>query len=102
MSQTLWVRMATLIFEMEKKNDSPTLQRQIDRMKAVLEEADILLLNPQGEAYHDTRTDLEARILPDAKGALCVVDVIKPVIYGRDNGQRTLLQRGVVIVGSKA
>src|ERR1700744_1952973 len=99
MSQALWARMATLVFELEKKNGT---QRQTDRMKSGLEEAGILLLNPLGEAYQDTRPDREASIMNGASGPLFVVAVIKPVIYGQQNGQRTLLQRGVVIVGSKA
>ncbi|WP_133991929.1 nucleotide exchange factor GrpE [Dinghuibacter silviterrae] len=97
--------MATLVFELEKKlaaAESPGIKRHLDRMKSVLDEAGILMLNPLGEPYQETRTDLEASILPDARGSLAVVDVIKPVLYAQEEGKRTLLQRGVVIVGSKA
>lgn len=71
-------------------------------MKDVLDEAGILILNPMGEPYQETRTDLEANITSTAKGALFVLDVIKPVLYTQEQQGRTLLQKGVVIVGSKA
>jgi hypothetical protein len=97
--------MANLVFELEKKlvaNDSPGIKRNMERMRAVLEEAGILMLNPMGDVYQETRTDLEANIVSPAKGALFVVDVIKPVLYAQQEQGRTLLQKGVVIVGSKA
>jgi hypothetical protein len=97
--------MANLVFELEKKltdNNSPGIKRTISRMKDVLDEAGILSLNPLGEPYAETRTDLEANIASDARGALFVVDVIKPVLYSQGENGRTLLQKGVVIVGSKA
>ena len=97
--------MANLVFELEKKvstlQPSPGVVRNIDRMKAVLEEAGLLLLNPLGEVYTETRTDLEASITGQAKGTLQVLDVIKPIIYTNENGLRSLLQKGVVIVGNK-
>jgi hypothetical protein len=97
--------MANLIFELEKKlsgNDSPVIKRNFQRMKDVLDEAGILLLNPMGEPYQETRTDLEASIVSQAKDPLFVVDVIKPVVYGQQEQGKALLQKGVVIVGSKA
>ena len=97
--------MANLVFELEKKlseNDSPGVKRNVQRMKDVLEEAGVLLMNPLGEPYQETRTDLEANIASAAGGGLFVLDVIKPVLYARQEAGRTLLQKGVVIVGTKA
>jgi len=112
MSQQLWTRMANLVFELEKKladNESPGVRRTVARMKDTLDEAGILILNPLGEPYAETRTDLEANIVSPvspAKGALYVVDVIKPVLYAQEQQGtarlQTLLQKGVVIVASKA
>lgn len=96
--------MANLVFELEKKlggNDSPGIKRNFDRMKGVLEEAGILLLDPLGEPYLETRTDLEASIASSASGPLVVLDVIKPVVYTLDRQERVLLQKGVVIIGAK-
>jgi hypothetical protein len=96
--------MANLVFELEKRvadNPSTAIPRTIQRMKDVIDEAGILLLNPMGEVYQETRTDLEANIVSPAK-VLYVLDVIKPVLYVREQQAKILLQKGVVIVGSKA
>jgi hypothetical protein len=105
MPQHLWIKMANLVFELEKKlpaQGAPTgVSRNIDRMKAVLEEAGLMILNPMGEPYAETRTDLEVNITGTGKGALHVLDVIKPVIYSKKDGAQSLLQKGVVIAGYK-
>ena len=105
MAQHLWIKMANLVFELEKKlstqQSSTGVIRNIDRMKAVLEEAGLLLLNPTGEGYNETRTDLEASITGSANGSLEILDVIKPIVYETQDGRRALLQKGVVIVGNK-
>jgi len=97
--------MANLIFELEKKlqpqQGSPAVLRSVERMKAVIGEAGLLLVNPAGEAYSETRTDLEASIAGPASGKLVVMDVIKPIVYSSEEGRRNLVQRGVVIVGQK-
>lgn len=105
MSQHLWIRMANLVFELEKKLGepvSPGVKRNVQRMKDVIDEAGILLINPIGDAYQETRTDLEANITSSGAGGLFIVDVIKPVLYSQDQAGRQLLQKAVVIVGSKA
>jgi hypothetical protein len=105
MPQQLWIKMANLVFELEKKlsagQPSTGIIRNIDRMKTVLEEAGLLLLNPLGESYNEARTDLEASITGTATGKLFVLDVIKPIVYTQQEGARLLLQKGVVIVGNK-
>lgn len=105
MTQHLWIKMANLVFELEKKlsatQPSTAILRNIDRMKTVLEEAGLLLLNPLGETYNEARTDLEANITGEAAGKLIVLDVIKPIVYSQQEGRRSLLQKGVVIVGNK-
>jgi len=105
MPQHLWIKMANLVFELEKKlsagQPSTGIIRNIDRMKNVLEEAGLLLLNPLGEPYNEARTDLEASITGEGAGKLHVLDVIKPIVYTQQEGSRSLLQKGVVIVGNK-
>ena len=98
--------MANLVFELEKKlpaaqGISTGVHRNIDRMKVVLEEAGLVILNPMGETYTETRTDLEANITGTGKDALQVLDVIKPVIYSNKDGAQSLLQKGIVIAGHK-
>src|SRR5450755_3983186 len=105
--------MANLVFELEKKLSAQSLagglpagapaglsvgvpaaglpagvRRNIDKMKAVLEEAGLLLLNPAGETYNEKRTDLEASITGSANGSLQVLDVIKPIVYSDQDGMR--------------
>jgi len=97
--------MANLVFELEKKlgeSDSPGVKRNVQRMKDVLDEAGILLMNPLGEPYQETRTDLEANIAAAGRGPLFVLEVIKPVLYAQQATGKALLQKGVVIVGTKA
>jgi hypothetical protein len=105
MPQHLWIKMTNLVFELEKKlsttQPSTGILRNIDRMKTVLEEAGLLLLNPLGEPYNEARTDLEASISGSAADKLHVLDVIKPIVYTQKEGGRSLLQKGVVIVGNK-
>jgi hypothetical protein len=105
MPQHLWIKMANLVFELEKKlsatQPSTGIVRNIDRMKTVLEEAGILMMNPFGDPYNEARTDLEANITGEAAGKLYVLDVIKPIVYTQNEGSRCLLQKGVVIVGNK-
>lgn len=105
MPQHLWIKMANLVFELEKKlaatQTSAGVVRNVDRMKNVLAEAGLLLLNPQGEPYNEARTDLEASITGAAADQLFILDVIKPIVYTHLDGRRSLLQKGVVIVGNQ-
>ncbi len=104
MSQ-LWLRMANLVFELEKKisfqGQSPSVKRNIDKMKDILAEAGLMVLNPIGETYNETRTELEASIAGTGKGLLVITDVIKPIVYAAKDGTRSLVQKAVVIVGNK-
>lgn len=103
MQQQLWIRMANLIFETEKKvqqHQNPgNLLRNTDRMKAILDEAGLMMIDPTGEVFTETRTDIEASITSDAGGQLVISEVLKPAIYLHENNNRTLLQKAVVLVG---
>jgi hypothetical protein len=99
-----WIKMANLVFEIEKKlapTELPGAKRIVAKMVQVLEEENLMVLNPLGEAFTETRTDVEATIVGDARGKLQITDVIKPVIYRKEDGKNILVQRGVVLVGSK-
>jgi molecular chaperone GrpE (heat shock protein) len=102
MSQQLWIKMANLVFELEKKSQkeaSPGVQRTLTRMQQVLEEAGLLILNPLGEAFSDTRTDVEATLVGALHDKLTITEVLKPIVYGSQEGRRVLVQRGVVLAG---
>jgi hypothetical protein len=102
MSETLWIKMANLVFELDKKLDPTSpLDRTRNKMKLVLEEANIYIYNPIGEKYAETRTDLEANISGTSTNDLYITDVVKPVIYTNNIGKKELLQKGIVIVSGK-
>ena len=102
MSQQLWIKMANLVFELEKKSQKdggPGVQRTLGRMQQVLEEAGLLILNPLGEAFSDTRTDVEATLVGALHDKLRITEVLKPIVYIHQEGKNTLVQRGVVLAG---
>ena len=93
------------VFELERKikgkDELVSLQRNIDRIKNSFEELGLTLYNPHGEAYNETRTDVEASISGNSTKNLQIINVIKPIVYEQKNGSRALIQKGVVIVESK-
>jgi len=102
MEQEQWIKMANCIFELEKKlqqkDNGPGTQRLLDKMKALVLETGLLILNPLGETFSETRTDVEATITGASKGAMKITDVLKPVIYATSAGRNVLVQKGVVLV----
>lgn len=102
---TLHIRIINQVFELDKKTaDRPelsSLQRNIDRIKQHFEEAGYTILNPLGEPYHETRLDYEASISGDMGAEMEIVNVIKPIVYLSNDGQKSILQKGVVIAAAK-
>ncbi|MBS1564294.1 MAG: hypothetical protein JST39_07880, partial [Bacteroidetes bacterium] len=91
-----------LVFELEKKSQKdagPGVQRTLSRMQQVLEEAGLLILNPLGEAFSDTRTDVEATLTGSIHGKMKITEVLKPIVYMEQEGKKMLVQRGVVLAG---
>ncbi len=105
------------IFEIEKKStnlkEENSIQRNLNRMKGILEEEffkgsttiGLTYHNPIGESYMDTRTDCEATIAGSAVENLEIVEVIKPIIfYAYQENERVIkviVQPAVVIVQAK-
>lgn len=102
---TLHIRIINQVFELDKKTaakpELSSLQRNIDRIKQSFEEAGYTILNPLGETYHETRIDYEASITGDMSPQMEIVNVIKPVVYLTTGGQKSILQKGVVIAAAK-
>lgn len=100
------------IFELEKKLGDQlanrAVARPLERMKRMFEEnlpappgapnVSLILHDPLGEKYTDTRTDCDASVAGDGTGPLRIVEVIKPIVYLRGGGFNQIAQRGVVIV----
>jgi len=105
------------IFEIEKKcanlNEENSIQRNINKMKGLLEveffkgssTIGLTYHNPLGEGYSDTRTDCEATIAGTGVENLRIVEVIKPIIFYayRENEKviKVIVQPAVVIAQSK-
>ena len=100
------------LFELEKKledqlDDNRALARPLERMKRLFAEdlpaqgetpLGLVLHNPLGEKYADTRTDCDASVAGEGNGPLRITEVIKPIVYLRGGGHNQIVQRGVVIV----
>ena len=105
------------IFEIEKKSanlkEENSIQRNLNRMKGILEEEffkgsstiGLTYHNPLGESYSDTRTDCEATISGTGVENLEIIEVIKPIIFYayQENEKviKAIVQPAVVIVQSK-
>ena len=105
------------LFEIEKKSNNlkedNSIQRNINKMKGILEEEffkgsntiGLTYHNPIGESYSETRTDCEATIAGSEVDNLEIIEVIKPIIFYayRDNEKiiKVIVQPAVVVVQSK-
>ena len=90
------------LFTIQQKvisRDLNFLDRNFSRVMGKLENLGYLVINPIGETYTDTRTDLSAHIASDTLDELKVKEVIKPIIYFKHNDQLKVIQVGNVIVG---
>ncbi|MEM9929314.1 MAG: hypothetical protein AAF840_05820 [Bacteroidota bacterium] len=102
------------VFELEKKLDDQldnrSLARPLERMKQLFVEefpmtageqgVGLVVHNPLGEKYTETRTDCDASIAGAGEGKLRIIEVIKPIIYLRGPDLNQIIQRGVVIVAA--
>ena len=111
------------IYQVEKKltrlPEAYDMRRNIDRIKDALAEDGLTVFDasgmscsvgltyedPMGQAFKETRTDLEATIAGTGTENLVVVEVIKPIIRatlkGGEAGSSKIVQRGIVIVESR-
>lgn len=82
-------------------DESGKIGRRFDRLKSQFQELNLFIHSPIHEAYDDTRLDCEASIAGDKISDLKIVEVIKPIIYHRDEQENSIIQKGVVIVEGK-
>lgn len=103
-TETPWLQIINQIFDMEKKLDKLesvlALERNIRRIKSQLLEMNLEYLNPIGERYNETRTDVTATISGNSAQNLVITEVIKPIIVQRVGNMQQIIQIGVVIVES--
>lgn len=86
-----------------RRNAQSTVHRHAQRLGDILDDIGILVRDPTGEAYDDTRTDCDATV-SEADGtprqaaiALRIVTVVKPLVYLRRGDELRLLQRAIVV-----
>ena len=97
------------LYEMEQKlnklHDPGTLQRNINKMKDAFEEFGLAYEDPMGQAFKETRTDLDAKISGTGTENLVVVEVIKPIIRyiacDPEGKFSLVVQKGIVVVESR-
>lgn len=86
--------------KIKSENSSSFYQRRFDKINMAWEDLGLTVLSPLGENYDETRTDCEASIAGDSVDNLKITEVIKPIIYYKENNENVLIQQGVVIVES--
>ena len=103
------------LFEIERKleniEESNSISRNLNKMKNIFEtnlfssstssEMGFIYHNPIGEAYNETRLDLEASIAGNLTENLIIKEVIKPIIRYKSGGSTLIARKGVVVVESK-
>lgn len=89
------------IYEIEQKVAQERLdekfERNFKRIQNTFEEMGFHVLHPLGEKYTESRSDCEASIVGEGQGGLTISKVIKPIVYQQKDGQRVLVQKGIVI-----
>ena len=100
------------LYEIEQKlkqhGDPHGLQRNVNKMKDAFDSLDTLGLiyeDPLGQAFKETRTDVEATISGQGTENLVIVEVIKPIIRAVHRGGpgelSKIVQKGIVVVESQ-
>lgn len=102
-----WVLQAlNNIYDVERKlsvhGDPGNIRRNIERIKEAFESERVFYEDPMGQSFNETRTDLEASITGTATEELVVVEVIKPVVRYGERALSRVVQKGIVVVKSKA
>ena len=93
------------LYEIERKlevhGDPGHAKRNVDRIKEEFEQQSLIIEDPLGQPFKETRTDLEATIVGESTENLVVTEVIKPVIRLVNGPVSRVVQKGIVVVQSK-
>ncbi len=104
----LYIDILDQVFEIEKKlasiEQTNSISRNINRLKelmsSIYEDAGLSYEAPLGEAFNETRNDVEASISGESAENLVITEVVKPVIRYRKGGINFIARKGLVIVQS--
>lgn len=100
MTESQLITLVNQIFEIEKKanhNNYDKFNRNIERIKSLIEETGYTYKDPTGEKYDETRMDCSATLLEDGDN-LSIQDTIKPIIYKHLDEGLEIIQQARVIV----
>lgn len=87
--------------KLEVHGDPGHAQRNVDRIKEEFEQQSLVIEDPLGQLFKETRTDLEATIVGEGIENLVVTEVIKPVIRWVNGPVSRVVQKGIVVVQTK-
>ncbi|GAB4093089.1 hypothetical protein [Flaviaesturariibacter terrae] len=93
------VNIINQLFEIEKKTGGhPSVHRNLERIRAELQELGYSWHNPLHEKYAATRTDCEASITGTLSDGMTITEVIKPIIHSQESGNARIVQKAIVVV----
>jgi len=104
------------LFEIERRAHGSSLEnlmrRNVRRINGALEailrqagdlgEIELLVEDPTGQRYDETRTDCDASITGDAGDELTISETLKPIVRVRSGNSVSIVQRAVVLVDAIA
>jgi len=88
------------LFEIQKKVEKEgysKIDRNLSRLSEELENLGFSIINPIGENYDDRRADYTANIIGEKSKGFVISEVIKPIVYKKEEGSIVLAQKGIVI-----
>ncbi len=104
-SMSTFIQILNQLFEMQTKmqqnQQDDKLERNFNRLFNLCEEQGFTMHNPLGEKYAESRTDCDANIVGKLSNTMVVSQVIKPIIYQNNNGEKRIAQKGIVMIESK-
>jgi hypothetical protein len=99
------IQILNQVFEMQEKliasNNDTRFDRNINKILAICEQDGFSMHNPINEKFTDSRTDCDANIVGKLGSTMMVTQVVKPIIYQNMQGQKTIVQKGIVMIESK-
>ena len=100
MTEKSIIELLNQLFEIEKKTRQhgiDRLERNLERMKWLLEQEGYSYKDPTGETYDETLMDCQATILKTEEPYL-ISDTLKPIIYSNLGGSSMIVQQARVII----
>jgi hypothetical protein len=100
MTEKTIIELINQLFEIEKKQQLHAydkIDRNVSRIKHLLNDSGYSFHNPTGEIYDETRIDCEATILKDSE-PYQISETMKPIIYFKDQNSQIIVQQARVII----